>query len=466
MAADTDITPANILVVDDERDHAQVMCEALQRQGHKCEPVYSLGEALQKLARRRFDVVVTDLMMEGRKDGLDVLAAAKKQSPAPPVILVTAHGAIRTYKEAMALGAFDFIEKPLDLEDFRAQVNRAANQAALQKQNQVLQEQLSEVQGDRGGFEGIIGTSRAMQDVIRTARQVAQSDIPVLILGESGTGKELVARAIHTSSKRRKGRLVALNCAGFAPTILEDELFGHVKGAFTDARTDREGRFEHADGGTLFLDEIGDMPADMQAKLLRTLENGEVVRLGANEPIKVDVRLISATHRNMEQMTADRQFREDLYYRINGISIHIPPLRERREDIPLLTHYFLQQSAEKLGRQVEGIEPDAQQLLMSYGWPGNVRQLRRAIERMVVLSPGPKLSADSLPPEIRPADSAAPIDTPVAGMDNLVGISIVQAERELIRNTLKLTNGNREQAAKILGIGERTLYRKIKEYDM
>ncbi|MDB5296000.1 MAG: Response regulator of zinc sigma-54-dependent two-component system [Phycisphaerales bacterium] len=462
---DPEIIPSNILVVDDERDHAEVMCEALQRQGHKCDVVYSLGEARQKLDRRRYDLVVTDLMMEGRKDGLDVLAAAAKQTPAPPVILVTAHGAVRTYKEAMGLGAFDFIEKPLDLDDFRAQVNRAAEQAALRKQNQVLQEQLNEVSGDRGGFEAIIGTSRAMQDVIRTARQVAASDIPVLVLGESGTGKELIARAIHSSSKRRKGRLVAMNSAGFAPTILEDELFGHVKGAFTDARTDREGRFEHADGGTLFLDEIGDMPADMQAKLLRTLETGEVVRLGANDPIKVDVRLISATHRNMEQMTADRQFREDLYYRINGISIRIPPLRERREDIPLLMHYFMQLSADKLGKAVEGIEPEAQQLLMSYGWPGNVRQLRRAVERMVVLSPGPRLTADSLPPEIRPPGGPAP-DAAVGGMSNLVGITIQQAEVELIRNTLKLTNGNREQAAKILDIGERTLYRKIKEYGL
>jgi two-component system response regulator HydG len=460
--AETDIIPSNILVVDDEREHAQVMCEALERQGHKCDTVYNLPEARQKLDRRRYDIVVTDLMMDNRKDGLDVLAAAKQQTPPPPVILVTAHGAIRTYKEAMQLGAFDFIEKPLDLEDFRAQVNRAARQAALQKQNQVLQEQLSEVSGERGGFDAIIGTSQAMQAVIRTARQIAQSDIPVLILGESGTGKELFARAIHQASKRRKHRLVTLNCAGFAPTILEDELFGHVKGAFTDARTDREGRFEHADRGTLFLDEIGDMPADMQAKLLRALEYGEVVRLGSNDPIQVDVRIVSATNKNLLQMTQERTFREDLYYRLNGISLQIPPLRERREDIPLLIHYFLQQAADRLGREIDGLEPDAQQFLMSYGWPGNVRELRKVIERMVVLSAGNKLTADSLPPEIRPAT----LVEPVGGMSNLVGITLKQAEIELIRNTLKLTAGNREQAAKILDMGERTLYRKIKEYDL
>jgi two-component system response regulator HydG len=304
-----------------------------------------------------------------------------------------------------------------------------------------------------------------MQNVVRTARQVAPSDIPVLILGENGTGKELVARAIHNNSKRRKGRLVALNCAGFAPTILEDELFGHVRGAFTDARTDRPGRFEHADRGTLFLDEIGDMPHEMQAKLLRALESGEVVRLGANEPIHVDVRLISATNQNLEQMVADKVFREDLYFRIKGVTIHVPPLRERRDDIPLLIHYFLQQSAEKYAKPVDGIDPDAQQILMSYSWPGNVRQLKSVVEQMVVLSTGNVLKADSIPTDIRPAGGGGLGDT-LGGMNNLVGISIEQAERELIRNTLKLVHGNREQAAKILGIGERTLYRKIKEYGL
>jgi two-component system response regulator HydG len=301
-----------------------------------------------------------------------------------------------------------------------------------------------------------------MRKVIQTARQVAPSDIPVLILGESGTGKELIARAIHNHSRRRKHRLVPMNCAGFSATILEDELFGHVRGAFTDARTDRPGRFEHANGGTLFLDEIGDMPQEMQAKLLRTLENGEVVRLGANEPLRVDVRLVSATNKELDQLVADRQFREDLYFRIKGATIQIPPLRERREDIPLLIHYFLQHSADKYGKRVEGIQPEAQQVLMSYSWPGNVRQLKNVIENMVVMSTTPKLGPDSLPADIRPAGG----DVPLGGMNNLVGIPIVQAEKELIRNTLKLVNGNREQAARILGIGERTLYRKIKDYDL
>jgi DNA-binding NtrC family response regulator len=454
---DGEIKKSNILVVDDEQDHAQVMCEALTRQGHKCDLAYNYSEAQAKLIKRRYDIVITDLMMEGKREGLDVLHAAQKVEPAPPVILVTAHADIPTCRQALNDGAYDYIEKPLDLDYFRAQVNRAAEKAALQKQNQVLQEQLI----DQSGFEGIIGQSGAMQRVMQTARQVAPTDIPVLIIGESGTGKELIARSIHNHSKRRKNRLVVMNCAGFAPTILEDELFGHVKGAFTGANNEREGRFEHADGGTLFLDEIGDMPHDMQAKLLRAIENGEVVRLGSNDPLQVDVRVISATNKNLDEMVAEKAFRADLYHRINGVTIVVPPLRERREDIPLLIHYFLKDAAERLEKPIEGIEPEAQQVLMSAPWQGNVRHLKKVIELMAALSSGPILTVKDLPNDMRPSGGEV-----VGTMNNLVGISIEQAEKELIRNTLKLVNGNREQAAKILGIGERTLYRKIKEYEL
>jgi DNA-binding NtrC family response regulator len=453
--AETEHKKAAILIVDDEEDHAQVMCEALQRIGHRCEVTYNLAEASARFAKKKFDVVVTDLMMDGRRDGLEVLQLARQQMPAPPVILVTAHGAVKTYKEAMAFGAFDFIEKPLDLEDFRAQVNRAVDTAMLQRQNQVLQEQID----TQAGFEGIIGGSESMRKVIQTARQVAVSDIPVLVLGESGTGKELIARAIHNHSRRRKNRLVALNCAGLSENILEDELFGHVKGAFTGAATDREGRFEHADGGTLFMDEIGDMPSSMQAKLLRVLENGEVVRLGSNEPIQVDVRLISATNRKITEMVADRHFREDLYFRIKGVTIELPPLRERREDIPVLIHFFMNQAAERHHKTVDSMTPEARQVLLNFGWPGNVRQLKSTVENMVVLSQTGVLDVDTLPADIRPA---TPISS--AGLNQVGGVKLEELEKEAIRNTLKMVHGNREQAAKILGIGERTLYRKIKDY--
>lgn len=459
----SDVPKSLVLIVDDERDHAQVMCEALQRLGHKCDVAFSLREAEQMLGRKPYDVIVTDLMMEGRRDGLALLEGAKQKTPAPPVVLVTAHGDIPTAVEAMNQGAHSFIEKPLDLEHFRAQVNRAAERAALQKQNEVLQAQIM----DAAGFEGIVGKSQAMQRVVQTARQVAASDIPVLIMGESGTGKELIARAIHNNSRRRKQRLVALNCAGLSESILEDELFGHVRGAFTGAQSEREGRFEHADKGTLFLDEIGDMPAAMQAKLLRVLENGEVVRLGSNDPIRVDVRIISATNRDLDEMVAERQFREDLYFRIKGVTIHIPPLRERRDDIPLLIHFFMQQASQRYEKEIDGVAPEAHQALMSYSWPGNVRQLKNVVENMIVLSPpgARELKPEVLPTEIRPAGRTG-ADLAVGGMNNLVGISIEQAEKELIRNTLKMVDCNREQAAKILGIGERTLYRKIKEYDL
>jgi two-component system response regulator HydG len=456
-ATPSPVTPSTILIVDDEREHAQVMCEALLRQGHKCDVTYNLEEAQRNLARKQYDVVVTDLIMDNRRDGLEVLRLAREQNPPPPVLLVTAVNDVPTSKQAMTEGAYDYIVKPLDLDDFRAQVNRAAERAALQRQNQQLREQLDERTGE--GFDAIVGRSAAMQQVVQTARQVAPSDVPVLITGESGTGKELVASAIHANSRRRRNRMVALNCAGLSESILEDELFGHVRGAYTGAQGERAGRFEYADKGTLFMDEIGDMPLSMQAKLLRVLENGEVVRLGRNESIKVDVRLISATNRTLDEMVAAKQFREDLFFRIKGVTIFIPPLRERRDDIPLLIYYFLQQTAKKHGRIIESITPEAQQLLMSYSWPGNVRQLRNVIDNMVVLSSSAQLGLETLPPEIRPAAGAGP-----GGMNNLVGISIEQAERELIRNTLKMVEGNREKAAKILGIGERTLYRKIKEY--
>jgi two-component system response regulator HydG len=453
---DTQVPKSNLLIVDDEEDHAQVMCEALQRLGHRCDVTFNLREARARMEKKTYDVIVTDLVMDGKRDGLEVLDLSQRiQEPPPPVILVTAHGDIQTCKEALHQGAYDFITKPLDLEYFRAQVNRAAEKAALTKHNQVLREQIDL----DSGFEGIVGRSAGMRQVIQTARQVAASDIPVLILGENGTGKELIAKAIHNNSRRRKQRLVTMNCAGMPETILEDELFGHVKGAFTDARTERAGRFEHADKGTLFMDEIGDMPQNMQAKLLRVLENGEVVRLGSNDALEVDVRLISATNKNVEEMVADKQFREDLYYRIKGVVIHLPPLRERREDIPLLIHFFLQQLAAKNNREIEGIHPDAQQILVSHSWPGNVRELRMVLEEMVVLSDGPWLTIENLPRGIRPSAAST-----TGEMKNLAGLSIEQVEKEHIRSTLEMTQGNREQAAKILGIGERTLYRKIKEY--
>jgi two-component system response regulator HydG len=386
------------------------------------------------------------------------LAAAQKYQPAAKVILVTAHSSVNTCKRALQNGATDYIEKPLDLDELRVVVQRAAEETAQRRLIRDLKQQLDE----KYGFENIIGHSKEMLEILQAARRIAQSDLPVLILGESGTGKELLANAIHINSHRAQHRFVAINCAGLSETLLEDELFGHVKGAYTGATTDRPGRFEHADGGTLFLDEVGDMPLPMQAKLLRVLENGEVVRVGANEPVRVNVRIISATNSDLSTKVQARQFREDLYFRVKVATLAIPPLRTRRQDIPVLIDHFLRAAGETHGTEVKGVSTDLLRVLTAYPWPGNVRQLRNVIENMAVLAEGDKLTVDDLPPEIhrRPEDIAG------AQLGELAGISLEEAEKQLIRNTLKMVGGSRERASKILGIGERTLYRKIKEYGL
>ena len=449
---------AEILIVEDEVAHAEAIEEGLSRLGHRCTVVHDGESAIARLAGQAFDVVVTDLMLGKGPSGLDVLAAAQKHQPAAKVILVTAHSSVDTCKQALQHGATDYIEKPLDLDELRVVVQRAAEETAQRRLIRDLKQQLDE----KYGFENIIGHSKEMLEILQAARRIARSDLPVLILGESGTGKELLANAIHINSNRASGRFVAINCAGLSETLLEDELFGHVKGAYTGATTDRPGRFEHADGGTLFLDEVGDMPLAMQAKLLRVLENGEVIRVGSNEPRHVDVWVLSATNSDLAAKVKDKRFREDLYFRIQGATIRIPPLRERRGDIPLLVEHFLRQSAEEHGVKITGVTGEAMRVLMGYPWPGNVRQLRNVVENMVVLASGTKLDVRDLPAEIyRPPQEV--IDGQFV---QLAGLSLEQAERELIRSTLKMTGGNREQAAKILAIGERTLYRKISEYGL
>ncbi len=450
---------AQVLVVDDEVAHAQVMAEALQRLGHVCTLVHDRETAVDELKHGSFDVVVTDLVMEREDDGMKVLEAARQTQPNSETIMVTAHGDIPTAKTALRSGAYDFIEKPLDLDVFRNLVNRAAQTVLLRSQNQNLRQQMDE----RFGLEGIIGQSPAMQRVLVGVRQVAASDIPVLITGESGTGKELIAHAIHNASPRSKKPFKALNCAGLSASILESELFGHVKGAFTGAEREREGVFEYADGGTLLLDELGDMPIEMQAKLLRVLESGEVVRVGSNAPRHVNVRFLSATNHDLKQLIKEGRFREDLYFRIRGVEISLPPLRQRREDIPPLTRHFMQRFAGQLKKQVHGIEEQAQLLLMQYDWPGNIRQLLNVVQNMVVVADGPTLAVQDVPLEVREAATGGEKGD---DLGSLAGLSLDQIEKQAIRNTLRLCAGNREQAAKMLGIGERTLYRKLKDYGL
>ncbi|MDZ4829515.1 MAG: sigma-54 dependent transcriptional regulator [Phycisphaerae bacterium] len=459
---------AQVLIVDDERDHAEVMADALRKPGHVCTIVHSLAQAQDELRHGAFDVIVTDLVMEHETAGLEVLKLAKQLQPDAETIMVTAHGDVPTAKAALQGGAYEFIEKPLDLVVFRNLVHRAADTVRLRAQNQSLRGQLDAAYG----FEGIVGESAAMRRVVELIRQVAPSTIPVLVTGESGTGKELIAAAIHKLSKRAQRRYVTFNAAGQSESLLEDQLFGHVRGAFTGAERDREGVFEYADKGTVFLDEIGDMPISMQPKLLRVLETGDVVRLGANESKKIEVRFVSATNRDLKTMVGEGRFREDLFFRIRGAEIHVPALRERREDIPLLVNHAIGKYAGESGRDRLTVSQPAMLRLVSYAWPGNVRELLNVVHRMVIMAPAAESAAGrgagkgeidvrDVPEEIRSSDLD---ETP--GLRSLAGVGLDKLEKEAIRQTLAMTAGNREQAAQLLGIGERTLYRKLKEYGL
>lgn len=460
MEATQDNTPAQILVVDDEQGHAEVMAEALRRQGHVCTLVHDLAAAQEELKHGQFDLVVTDLVMDGEQDGLEVLATARQTQPNAETILVTAHGDVPTAKAAIRGGAFDFIEKPLDLDVFRTLCGHALQAVLLRASNTELRQQLDQ----RYGLEGIVGQGAAIKQVLATITQIAPTDFPVLVTGESGTGKELVARAIHANSRRAKKRFRALNCAGLSESLLESELFGHVKGAFTDASANRVGVFEYADGGTLLLDEIGDMPLSMQAKLLRVLEDGEIVRVGSNEPRHVDVRLISATNRDLEELAGRSAFREDLYYRVRGAHIHLPPLRERRDDIGVLARHFIAQNVQEMKRRPITVDDDAMVVLMRYEWPGNVRELISVVRNMVLVCEEQSIEPRHIPIEIR--EKTTKDDLSAFKPGSLTGLSLDQIEKQAIRDALRVCHGNREQVAKMLGIGERTLYRKLREYGL
>ena len=446
---------AQILIVDDEPDHAEVMAESLRRLGHVCTIVNGYESARDELTMGSFDVIVTDMVMEEEHSGLKVLEFAKENQDCVATIVVTAHGDIPTAKSALQGGAYDFIEKPLDLDVFRNLINRAAETVMLRQQNESLRGQVDSA----FGFEGIIGDSPAIRKIIDLIRQVGPSNLPVLITGESGTGKELVAAAIHNQSKRASKKYVAFNCAGQSESLLEDQLFGHVRGAFTGADRDREGVFEYANGGTLFLDEIGDMPLSMQAKLLRVLETGDVVRLGQNNDRSTDVRFVSATNQNLKALCESGEFREDLYFRINGAELHVPPLRQRREDIPLLINHALGKYAAEMDCTRPIMSEPAILRLVAYAWPGNVRELINVVQRMAVMSTSDTIEIAQVPDEIR---SSSTDDSYEVG--SLAGIGLDKLEKEAIRQTLAMTGGNREQTSNLLGIGERTLYRKLKEY--
>jgi two-component system response regulator HydG len=453
------IKDAVVLVVDDERDHADGMAEALQKCCAKAIPVYTGRDALEIIRAQDIDVVVTDLKLGGDIDGLEILQEARKLGQTE-VILITAYATIDTCKDAIRHGAYDYLVKPINIDQLRSLVEQAARQV-VRKKHTNAQGHTSD--GDFR-FDGVRGNSPQTTGIFEVLRRIAPTNISVLIEGESGTGKELLARAIHDNSNRWNKRFVPINCAGFTETLLESELFGHVKGSFTGAAGDRKGLFEIADKGTLFLDEIGDMPLNMQAKLLRVIEDGVVIPVGGNKPVVVDVRIISATNHDLTNLVEEKKFRQDLYFRIKGVSVSVPPLRQRREDIPLLADFFLREAVGETGSKVAGFTDAAANVLASYEWPGNIRQLRNVIRTMVVMSDRDKLDVQDLPPEIsrvRQLPGSSNTQTKSAS-----DMPLNEIERQAIIDTLAKTGNNREKAAKLLGIGERTLYRKIKEYNL
>ena len=455
--------PARVLVVDDDETHAETLADALESDGYQCRVADSGKAAVEAMREEGFEVVLTDLVMHDLS-GLHVLEEAKVLQPGAAVLVVTGHADWESARDAILRGAETYLSKPVNLGELRVTLTKAVENVRLRRRNEELLRENVDLRRQidkRFGFEGILGHSPQMQRVFEVLAQVAGTTATVLILGESGTGKELAARAVHTNSPRADQRFVAVNCAALSEGLIESELFGHVKGAFTGALTAKEGRIAYADGGTLFLDEVGDMPLATQAKLLRVLETREVVQVGGNQSRKVDVRLVAATNQDLHERVRRGEFREDLLFRLQVVTIDLPPLRERQGDVPLLIDHFIGELAREHGRPVRGIHPEARALLARYPWPGNVRELRNAVENMVLLARGELLTVDDVPESVRGGQGV-----PAAGGYDLTGRSLEEVERELIRSNLELMEGNRAKTAQVLGIGERTLYRKLKEYGL
>jgi two-component system response regulator AtoC len=442
-----------ILIVDDEKPTREGLRQSLEDDFD----VYTAGkvdEALEILAADHIDLVLTDLRLGG-EDGMALIEKIL-QRPRPPVcMLMTAYGSISTAVEAMKRGAYDFVTKPVNIDELGLKIARAIKGCQTEQENVQLRQQVDK----RFGLENLIGESAAMHEIFDTIRQVAPSRATVLLAGESGTGKELIAHAIHNLSNRNKTRFIAFNCAAFAPQLIESELFGHERGAFTGAMERRVGRFEQAAGGTLFLDEIGEIDSNIQVKLLRALDPGVFERVGGNQSIRADVRLIAATNRDLASLVREGKFREDLYYRLNVVQIRMPPLRERKEDIPLLANAFLKEICERDGKAFRPLSPEAMEALLRYDWPGNVRELKGAIDSGVTLATGNQITVRDLPLTIREASGGfVPREVGNQGL-----VNIHDNETRLIMRALDESGGNRTEAAKKLGISRRTLHRRLKE---
>jgi two-component system response regulator HydG len=441
-----------LLVVDDEPSNLESLERIFAREGLTVVVAPDGREGLEVLRKRRIDVCLTDLMMPG-VSGVDLLKAARQISPETEVVLMTAYGTVETAVEAMREGAYDFITKPLK----RAHVVRVVEKA-LEKQSLLVENRTLRAQLEAARRRPIVGQSLAMRRTLEVVQQAAPSVATVLLLGESGTGKELLARQIHEASPRAGRAFVPVNCAAIPETILEGELFGYEKGAFTGATQRRDGRFAQADGGTLFLDEIGEIPLAVQVKLLRVLQEGEIERLGGKSQ-KIDIRLVAATNRDLKRAVVEGRFREDLYYRLNVIALHVPPLRDRRDDVPLLVDHFLGRFREKNGKSISGLTRAALDAMAAYHWPGNVRELENAIERAVVLSKATIIDVDDLPRELRGIPSEGLGSQHALTFE--IGTPLEEIELRVIQETLRYTKGDKRLAAQLLGIATRTIYRKL-----
>ncbi len=447
--------PASVLIVDDEKHTREGLRQALEEE-YDVYLASDADEAFNLMEIEDFDVILTDLRMAG-KSGMRVIDKAISLPKQPICIMMTAYGNVETAVEAMKRGAFDFLTKPVNLEKLEILIRRALRTRNLEQENKELQSRLDE----KFSISGIVGESSALRDVIAKVELVAPSKATILIEGETGTGKELIARAIHQNSPRSDGPFITVNCAALAPSLLESELFGHEKGAFTGATERRIGRFEAADGGTLFLDEIGEIDASTQVKLLRFLEQRTFERLGSLKPISVDVRLVAATNRNLEEMANKGEFRDDLFYRLNVVRIYMPPLRERQPDIPVLLSHFIQEYSKENGVPPVTIDPSAMERLLAYRWPGNIRELRNFAENVVIMRRGNRITEFDLDPKFtRPEGPAAKAD-PLPAAPAAHSLSIEDNEKRLLRNALVQARGNRTRAAELMGISRRTLHRKL-----
>jgi two-component system, NtrC family, response regulator AtoC len=449
-----------ILVVDDDKNTRDGLQRALRRR-YDVLLAESGDRALEVLASEEVDVLLSDVRMPGI-DGITLLQRARARHPELISVLLTAYGNVEIAVEAMKAGAYDFLMKPVNLDHLDLLLQRALRSREVEAENAQLREQLD----DKFGLENIVGNSAVMHDLFDTIKQASPTQATVMIQGDSGTGKELVAHAIHRLSTRVNGPFVAVHCAALSANLLESELFGHEKGAFTGAVSQRKGRFEMADGGTLFLDEISEIDAAVQVKLLRVLEERQFERVGGDKSVEVDIRLVAATNRDLRALVAEGKFREDLFFRLDVVNIMLPPLRDRSDDVPMLCSHFIAEFAERNGKDVAGITPDAVNLLMSYRWPGNVRELRNTIEKMVVLCRGDRLTARDVPANIK--DEARHGSIAVGATRGLAVApesSLADAEKTMIYAAIKQQGGNRTKAAEALGISRRTLHRKLRQYE-